>query len=74
MGPIPSYTDVNPDRYFATSVAWLTGFQVVPGCGSNLFCPNRDATRAEAALFIHGVANRPHIWGAGNTSFNPQPN
>ena len=73
VGAAPSFTDVGPDRFYAPSIAWLTDFRVVPGCGLNIFCPDRPATRAEAALFINGVAIRPHIWGPGNTSFIPQP-
>ena len=66
-----SYTDVEPDGFYTDGIAWLTDFEVVSGCGPGLYCPNRDATRAEAALFIHGVATRPHIWGPGSTPFNP---
>ena len=73
IGAAPPYTDVEPDKFYTPSIAWLTDFGVVPGCGPTLFCPNRNATRAEAALFINGVAIRPHIWGPGNTSFIPQP-
>lgn len=73
LGSPPHYTDVEPDSYYAASISWLTDFNVVPGCGPRLFCPNRAATRAEAALFINGVAIRPHIWGEGNTSFIPAP-
>ena len=54
------------------NIAWLTDFVVVPGCDLRQFCPNRAATRAEAALFINGVALRPHIWGPNNTNFTPQ--
>ena len=74
IGQTTPYTDVEPDRFYATSIAWLTDFQVAPGCNATRFCPNRDATRAEAALFINGVAIRPHTWGQGNASFIPQPN
>ena len=74
VGADPPYTDVEPNRFYLPSITWLTDFQVVPGCGPTLFCPDRDATRAEAALFINGIAIRPHIWGEGNTSFIPQPN
>ena len=74
IGKTPSHTDIEINDFYAVSTAWLTDFQVVPGCGPGLFCPNRDATRAEAAVFINGVAIRPHIWGPGNTSFIPQPN
>lgn len=73
VGEPSHYTDVEPDAFYAISVTWLTDFSVVPGCDPSRFCPDRAATRAEAALFINGVAVRPHIWGAGNTSFIPQP-
>ena len=74
IGTTTPYTDVEPDRFYATGIAWLTDFEVVPGCNAVLFCPNRSATRAEAALFINGTAIRPHIWGEGNTRLMPQPN
>ena len=73
QGGAPPYTDVEPDRYYAPGISWLTDFEVARGCGPGLFCPDRAATRAEAAVFINGVAIRPHIWGLGNTSFIPQP-
>ena len=73
-GPIPSHTDIAPDDFYATGVAWLTDLAAVPGCGTDLFCPDQDATRAEAAVFISAVAIRPHIWGEGNTSLIPRPN
>ena len=73
VGAGSSYRDVESDRFYAAAIAWLTDFEVVPGCQSNLFCPNRNATRAEAAVFINGVAIRPQLWGPGNTGFTPQP-
>ena len=72
-GEAPPYPDVEAGKFYVPGIAWLTDFQVVPGCEPGLFCPDRDATRAEAALFIHEVAIRPHIWGPGNTAFIPQP-
>ena len=72
VGAPRSFTDVEPDAYYATSVGWLTNFLVVPGCDLKLWCPNRAATRAEADLFINEVAIRPHILGEGNTGFLPQ--
>lgn len=63
--------DVAVDHFAVDAVGWLTHFDVVPGCAPGLFCPDRDATRAEAAAFIHGVATRPHIWGDNNTAFTP---
>ena len=44
LGRVPSHLDINIDDFYAVSVAWLKDFGVVPGCGPNLFCPNRDAT------------------------------
>ena len=73
-GAIPPYTDVQADSFYLPGIAWLSDFQVVVGCGSGQFCPDRHATWAEAALFINGVAIRPHIWGPGNAAFIPQPN
>ena len=73
LGQAPVYTDVEPGSYYESSVVWLTDFQVVSGCNATQFCPIRNATRAEAAAFITGVAIRPHTWGEGNTSFIPQP-
>ena len=73
LGQAPVYADVEPGSYYESSVVWLTDFQIVSGCNAAQFCPNRNATRAEAAAFINGVAIRPHTWGEGNTSFIPQP-
>ncbi len=73
-GSPPFYTDVQPDDFHATAITWLTDYNVVPGCAPKQFCPDRPATRAEAALFINGVAIRPHIWGQHNTAFTPTPN
>ena len=66
IGAPSKYTDVTPDAFYAPGIAWLTDFGVVPGCETTRFCPKRDATRAESALFIHEVAIRPQIWGSGS--------
>lgn len=73
IGQITVFTDVSSDSYYAQAVAWMRDFQIISGgCAPKLFCPDRPATRAEAAGFISGVAIRPHTWGTGNTSFIPQ--
>ena len=74
VGQSLAYRDVEAGDFFAVAVAWLTDFEVVGGCEAGLFCPDRNATRAEAAVFINGVAIRPHIWGEGNTALLPQIN
>ena len=74
VGQNVAYRDVEAGDFYAEAVSWLTDFEVVPGCDAGLFCPDRNATRAEAAVFINGVAIRPHIWGEGNTALIPQPN
>ncbi len=73
-GSPPHYLDVETDAFYTTGISWLTDFSVAPGCDLRLFCPNRAATRAEAAQFINGVAIRPHTWGEGNTRFPTPPN
>ena len=42
---------------------------IAPGCGPELFCPHRNATRAEVAAFINGVFIRPDTWAPASTSF-----
>ena len=62
------HTGIDPGDFYAPGVAWPAGFGVVPGCGPGLFRSDRNATRAGAALFIDGVAIRPHIRGGGGAS------
>ena len=35
IGATLPYTDVQPDRYYAESITWLTDFQIVSGCDTN---------------------------------------
>ena len=71
IGQTAPYTDVAPDSDHANSVAWIHDLEIATGCDTDLFCPDRNATRAEAAAFINGVAARPRAWGPGNSSFPP---
>ncbi len=65
----PGFVDVEADSSHATGVAWISHFQITSGCNTDMFCPHRSATRAEAATFIYAVAVRSNSWGPGNTSF-----
>ena len=69
IGQTTPYTDVAPGSEHADSVAWIHDLEIATGCDTDLFCPDRNATRAEAAAFISGVAVRPQVWGPGNNSF-----
>ncbi len=71
IGQTAPYTDVAPDSDYANSVAWIHDLEIATECDTDLFCPDRNATRAEAAAFINGVAARPRAWGPGNNSFPP---
>ena len=71
IGQTAPYTDVAPDSDHVNSVAWIHEFEIATGCDTDLFCPDRNATRAEAAAFINGVAARPSAWGLGTNCFPP---
>ena len=71
IGQTAPYTDVAPDSDYANSVAWIHDLEIAAGCDTDLFCPDRNATRAEAAALMNGVAARPRAWGPGNNSFPP---
>ena len=51
VGQNLGYADVGSGDFYAAAVSWLTDFDVVRGCLPGLFCPDRNAGRAEAALF-----------------------
>ncbi len=65
----PSVVDVNPDSVHAPGIAWLYRNGIVVGCREDMFCPTRATIRAEAAAFIHAVAERRSSWGTGAEPF-----
>ena len=63
------FTDVDQGRYFSESVAWTAEHMFVDGCSSSGFCPDENADRATAAVFIHGVATNPGSWANQTSDF-----
>ena len=47
------FKDVDDDAYYALPVAWMTLHKITTGCSADIFCPQRPATRADAATFIY---------------------
>ncbi len=48
----PSFSDVDSSNPFYGSIEALLAACVTQGCSATEFCPNREMTRAEAAVFI----------------------
>ena len=63
------FTDIDQGRYFSEPVAWTAEHMFVDGCSSTSFCPDDDADRATAAVFIHGVATNPDSWANRTSDF-----
>ena len=52
-GPDPGFGDVPADAWFASEVAKLAASGITAGCGDGTsFCPSRDTTRAQMAVFL----------------------
>ncbi len=63
------FTDVDQGRYFSEAVAWTAEHMFVDGCSNTRFCPDENADRATAAVFIHGVATNPDSWASRTSDF-----
>lgn len=56
---VPEFTDVPANAYYATAVRWLSQRGVTTGCGTKLFCPTSNVTRAEVVTFLWRMAGKP---------------
>ena len=57
-GPDPSFSDVASDAWYVSEVAKLAASGITVGCGDgSMFCPGRDATRAQMATFLWRAEN-----------------
>ena len=63
------FNDVDQGRYFSEPVAWTAEHMFVDGCSSTRFCPDENADRATAAVFIHGVATNSDSWANRTSDF-----
>lgn len=71
--PSADFEDVDSDAYYARSVAWMSNYGITSGCNLTSFCPNRLATRAQAAAFLYRTANTPESWGEDNLGILRSP-
>jgi len=58
-GGTEPFTDVEPDDRYADAVAWMYNAEITVGTGPETFSPQRPATRAEFAAFLHRFAGEP---------------
>jgi hypothetical protein len=49
----PSFSDLNPNAWFATAVAWLTEAGYASGFGDGTFHPRDPVTRAQAVSWLY---------------------
>ncbi len=65
-GPDPGFMDVSPGNWFADHVARLAASGITTGCGDGTrFCPGRDTTRAQMAVFLWRAETTPVVLAAG---------
>ena len=66
------FTDVPPSAYYFDAANLLSGEKVTAGCGTGLYCPTQNVTRAQMAIFIVRTAmgGGPN---ADNFTYSPAP-
>ncbi len=57
--PVPVFSDVKADDYFADAVDWAVSLGYVSGKGDGKFVPYAGCTRAEFITILYAVAGRP---------------
>lgn len=50
-----TFTDVAPDAYYATALAWAQSIGLIGGMGDGTFAPNDPITREQAFTVLHRV-------------------
>lgn len=53
------FTDVAPDRFYSSAVAWASSQGITNGTSATTFHPYRPVTRAEMATFLWRLAGSP---------------
>lgn len=57
----PSFTDVEPDAYYADAVAWAVKKSITTGTSATTFSPNDPCTRAQIVTFLWRAAGSPKV-------------
>ncbi len=55
----PTFTDVDPDKWYAEPVDWAVSNGITSGTGTNTFGPNDSCTRAQVVMFLWAANGRP---------------
>lgn len=58
------FADVADDSYYALPILWLAQNNITQGCEEGKFCPDEDATVAQAAIFMHRIEFTQSAWGS----------
>lgn len=57
--PLPAFTDVPADAWYADEVGWCRENSIISGTGDTTFSPNTTMTRAMLATVLHRAAGLP---------------
>jgi hypothetical protein len=58
------FPDVRADDHYDVAAAWMAEHGIATGTNSGLFAGREPITRAQMALFLHRLAQRPAAWAA----------
>ena len=73
-GPVPGFSDVPSNAWYAADVARLAASGITVGCGDGTrFCPSGDTTRAQMASFLWRAENPNWRDGPSNTPLALNP-
>ncbi len=53
---ISRFDDVPDSNTFVNDIEWIADAGITNGCGTDVYCPDRDVTRAQMAGFLHRLA------------------
>ncbi len=70
-GADQSFDDVEEADYFSDAVGWLLLHAITAGVSEDLYGPDQDLTRAQAATFFYRYAGEPEVTGSSGFSDVP---
>ena len=68
MAAESSFTDVNPNAYYAEAVAWAVENNITVGTGKTTFSPDKACTRAQIITFLWRSVGSPAVSVTGGVS------
>lgn len=55
------FSDVDPEQWYSSAVAWAAGEEIVRGIGQGRFAPDSPITREQLALILYNYAGREGV-------------